>query len=111
MQINYKIINKNLIIDFNGELDHHTASDIRKQVDELYSEKMLHNIILDLDNLNFMDSSGIGLIMGRYKTVSQNGGKVCLINANNRIQKILKMSGILKIVHVYDNLNEALDNI
>ncbi|RKD34708.1 anti-sigma F factor antagonist [Thermohalobacter berrensis] len=111
MQLEFKTIDKTLIVKFNGELDHHTAENIRKEIDKFYSGNMLKNIILDLEKLNFMDSSGIGLILGRYKNVSQNGGKLCLVNVSPRVEKILKMSGVLKIVKIFDSITKAKENI
>ncbi|EOD01507.1 anti-sigma F factor antagonist [Caldisalinibacter kiritimatiensis] len=111
MQLNFKVIDKTLVISFNGELDHHMADEVRTKIDSYYVEKSLKNIVFDLKGLNFMDSAGIGLIMGRYKIASQNGGKIYLINASSRVKKILNMSGMMKIVKIYDSLNDALDNL
>ncbi len=111
MQVNFDVKDKNLIVRFIGELDHHSAEDIRKSIDEEYRKKMLKNIVLDLKGISFMDSSGIGLIMGRYKNAQGNNGKLALINVNPRMEKILFMSGILKIVKVYQSEVEALSNI
>lgn len=111
LQINFDSINQNLIVYFKGELDHHTAEEIRKEIDKIYFEKRYKNIILNLNNLNFMDSSGIGLLMGRFKLVSQNNGKLCITNVSPRVEKILKMSGILKIVDIYSDVKSASDNI
>ena len=111
MQVNFEVIGKNLIVRFNGELDHHTSEKIREEIDRIYIDKTLKNIILDVKALNFMDSSGIGLIMGRYKKVSSNKGKIYLLHVNQRLRKILSMCGILKIAEVYDDLNESVDNI
>ncbi|WP_425446077.1 anti-sigma F factor antagonist [Dethiothermospora halolimnae] len=111
MKLNFRISDEILVVSFNGELDHHTAKDAREEIDDVYNMKRLKHIVLDLKGLNFMDSSGIGLIMGRYKNVNINGGKVVLINVSDRVKKILKMSGILKIVQVYKDEFEALDNL
>lgn len=111
MKVEFEIIGKNLIVRFNGELDHHTSEEIRDEIDKIYIDKGLKNIILDVKALNFMDSSGIGLIMGRYKKVSSNNGKVYLLQVNKRLKKILSMCGILKITEIYDDLNELMDNI
>ncbi|WP_069649356.1 anti-sigma F factor antagonist [Caloranaerobacter ferrireducens] len=111
MQLNFYVTGKTLVVGFSGELDHHTAENIRKEIDNYYDEKMLKNIVLDLDNLNFMDSSGIGLILGRYKKAMNNDGKLLLVNASARVKKILEMSGITKIIKIYDSVNNALDNI
>lgn len=106
LKLEFSVINKNLIVRFNGELDHHTAKEIREKIDSTYSDNLLKNIVIDLSNLQFMDSSGIGLIMGRYKLASNNNGKIYLINVSDRVKKILNMSGILKIVKIIDNLSE-----
>ncbi len=111
MRISIDIRDKILIVNFNGELDHHSAEEIRKEIDRVYFEKRLAHIVLDLKKLNFMDSSGIGLIMGRYKNVSDNGGKLVLVNVSSRVEKILKMSGILKIVQMYNSLDDIPVNL
>ncbi|WIV10716.1 anti-sigma F factor antagonist [Proteiniborus sp. MB09-C3] len=111
MRISLDTRDKMLIVNFNGELDHHSAEEIRKEIDKIYFERRLDHIVLDLKKLNFMDSSGIGLIMGRYKNVSDNGGKLYIINASSRVEKILKMSGILKIVQMYNTLDDIPVNI
>lgn len=111
MQISFDSIESNLIVNFIGELDHHTAEEIRNEIDKKYFEKGYKNIILNLNNLKFMDSSGIGLIMGRYKIVSQNGGRLSVTNVTPKVEKILKMSGIMKIVSMYSDIKKAIDNI
>lgn len=111
MQLNFYTEGKTLVVGFNGELDHHTAESIRKEIDNYYDQKLMKNIILDLDNLKFMDSSGIGLILGRYKKAMNNGGKLLLVNVNTRVMRILEMSGITKIIKIYDSISNALENI
>ncbi|AFS78043.1 anti-sigma F factor antagonist SpoIIAA [Gottschalkia acidurici 9a] len=102
MQLDFKVKNESLLVNFNGELDHHTAKYVRDKIDEAYADHNTNNIVIDLNNLNFMDSSGIGLLMGRYKIVTQKGGNLSIINVSPRVEKILKMSGILKIVNILD---------
>mgnify|MGYP003879393013 CR=1 FL=1 len=111
LRISLDTRDKTLIVNFNGELDHHSAEEIRKEIDKIYFDKGLKNIVLDLKKLNFMDSSGIGLIMGRYKNVSDNGGKLFVVNASSRVDKILRMSGIQKIVQICESLEDIPDNI
>ncbi len=103
MQLECIVKDEDLLVTFNGELDHHTAKEVRESIDEVYDSKNVKNIVIDLHDLNFMDSSGIGLLMGRYKLVSQNGGELYLKNVSDRVGKILKMSGILKIVNIIDS--------
>lgn len=101
---------ENLIVKLKGELDHHASKQVRKEIDNWYMNKRCRNIILDARDLSFMDSSGIGLIMGRYKMCKKNGGKICIVNERLDIERILKMAGILKIIKVYPSIDEALNN-
>lgn len=100
MQLKFTVEDNSLLVNFDGELDHHTAKDVRESIDNEYDSRNVKNIVIDLNQLNFMDSSGIGLLMGRYKMVAQNEGKLYLKNVSERVEKILKMSGILKIVNI-----------
>lgn len=102
------VLKNYLIVKLKGELDHHTSEDLRKKIDQQYYKKNLLNIVLDLRGLSFMDSSGIGLIMGRYKNCMDRKGKVYVISTNPYIDRILKMSGLLKIVNTYSSIDEAI---
>ncbi|HLR21886.1 MAG TPA: anti-sigma F factor antagonist [Tissierellaceae bacterium] len=103
--------NKCLIAKFKGELDHHSSESTREKIDNYYLENNLQSIILDLRGLTFMDSSGIGLIMGRYKNTIDRKGKLIVINDNNYVERILNMSGLLKIVELYPSIDIALNNL
>ncbi len=111
MKLEMQVKGDNLIISLIGELDHHSTESARRKIDQYYVDKKLQNIVLDLRKITFMDSAGIGLIMGRYKNVIENKGKIVLISENKSIDRILKMSGLLKITQVYTNLDLALENI
>ena len=97
----------NLIVRLRGELDHHTSEVTRKRIDSSFFEKDLLNIILDLRELTFMDSSGIGLIMGRYKNAKDRKGELVLVSNNRYIDRILSMSGLLKIIDKYPTIELA----
>ena len=73
--------------------------------------KSIKNIIFNFRNINFMDSSGIGVIIGRYKKISNDGGKVMIINANDRIKKIFNLSGMNKIIDVCDTYEEIASSL
>ncbi|MGO1529343.1 MAG: anti-sigma F factor antagonist [Senegalia sp. (in: firmicutes)] len=111
MNINFTNNKNTLFVDVNGELDHHNAKKIREKIDALFSQVGYKNISINLKGLNFMDSSGIGLIMGRYKLTNELGGKLFLTNVNPRVSKILEMSGIYKLVEVYDTEDEVLEHL
>ena len=91
-----------LTIFLPGELDQHNAEEIRKGADKLIEENHIKCVIFDFQETNFMDSSGIGVIMGRYKMVYLLGGEVWAVHANERMKKILTMSGVTKIIQMYE---------
>ena len=69
---------------------------------------MTKNIFFDFNDVSFLDSSGIGLIMGRYKKVMFIGGKAAVTNVGNAVDRIFKISGLYKIIEKYDTIQEAL---
>lgn len=108
MRLSTEILDDNLIITLEGELDHHSSKEIRKKIDSEYYNNNLKNMVLDLGNLNFMDSSGIGLIMGRYKNCKEQYGKLSIVNINPKVERILEMSGLMEIVHIYTTVEKAI---
>ena len=98
----YQVEENCLTIFLPGELDHHNAEEIRKGADKLIEENHIKCVIFDYQETNFMDSSGIGVIMGRYKMVYLLGGEVWAVHANERMKKILTMSGVTKIIQMYE---------
>ena len=71
-----EVFNNYLIVHLDGELDHHSSEEVRNKIDSKYYDENLLNLVLDLRKVNFMDSSGIGLVMGRYKNCKEQGGNV-----------------------------------
>ena len=98
----YQVEENCLTIFLPGELDHHNAEEIRKGADKLIEENHIKCVIFDFQETNFMDSSGIGVIMGRYKMVYLLGGEVWAVHANERMKKILTMSGVTRIIQMYE---------
>ena len=96
----YAIIDNYLCIRMPGEVDHHGAAGIRECADRLILDDKVKNIVFDFERTTFMDSSGIGIILGRYKKIACFGGKVYAINADNRIRRILLLSGLQDIVEI-----------
>ena len=101
----------NLIVQLKGELDHHSTEELRQKIEQEYEDHRISNIIFDLRSLTFMDSSGIGLIMGRYKNAVERQGKISIVNDNTYVEKMLKMSGLLNIINVYPNIELAVENV
>lgn len=97
-----------MIIKVHGELDHHYAAKIRQLIDQRIIELGIKNLIVDVSEITFMDSSGIGVILGRYNIVDSKGGSIYLTGINNKIDKIISMSGLLSLVHIAKTLPDAL---
>lgn len=93
------------------EIDQHKSDTIRKKIDQLIALNPVKILIFDFKKTSFMDSSGIGIVMGRYRLMKELGGKVGIINASNQLGKVLKLSGIYKIVNEYDNLEQAIQSL
>lgn len=102
---------KNLIVRLKGELDHHTSEIFRQAVEKELEKEIIQNLIINMENLNFMDSSGIGAILGRYKQVQAIGGKVILCGVGRHNKKILEMGGLLKLIPVSSNEQTALEKL
>lgn len=89
-----------LTIRVPAELDHHLADEIRRQAEEIQSENQICQIDFDFGKTTFMDSSGIGLIMGRFREIQLTGGKVRAVHAGERVRRILKISGVSRVIEI-----------
>lgn len=96
-----------LIAMLSGDIDHHSAVEIRECVDSAVKLLKPACLILDFSEITFMDSSGVGLVMGRYKLMSFFGGTVILRNVSERYERIFKLSGIEKIA-TFEKRSEAV---
>lgn len=83
-----------------GELDHCSAQSIRRELDGLIEEASVKHLILDMKNMSFMDSSGIGVILGRYRTLVSRGGTVSVKNMNAHVERIFILSGMNQIIRI-----------
>lgn len=102
---------KALVVKINEEIDHHSCNTLKDKLDVAINLSKIDKLIFDFTGVNFMDSSGIGLIMGRYKTIQKNAGKVVITGLQPTVKKIVKMSGLYKILEEYDNLDIALNKL
>ena len=108
MQLRFRKHGRTLIVTLDGELDHHNASRIREDIDEKFSQAKAKNIIFNLEKLQFMDSSGLGILIGRYKAVSATGGKTFIASPSSPAKRLIFLAGIHKIIPVFKTLDEAL---
>ena len=97
---------KTLYVTLCGEIDHHSAVDVRSKIDSAICENGVNKTVLDLSNINFMDSSGLGLIMGRYALMQRLGGELTLKNPNDRVVKIFELAGLGRIIKIENEESE-----
>lgn len=97
-----------MIVRLKGELDQHYAAGLRTDIDSQAARLGVRKIIFDFTRVGFMDSSGIGVLMGRYRLMQSVGGSVCAFGASPRLDKLIEMSGIKRIITVYADEATAL---
>ncbi len=86
--------NNNITVYLSGEIDHNNAGSIRNGIDGQAQALRPKTLTLDFSKVSFMDSSGIGLIMGRYRTMSLLGGSLRVVNVPKGLEKIIALSGV-----------------
>lgn len=109
--IHYEIQGNCLIIYIAQDLDHHAVTLLREQSDRLIDAGNIRHIIFDFRDVDFMDSSGIGLIMGRYKRVMFRGGKAAVSNVGKEVDRIFQLSGLYKIIGNYATPEKAVQGL
>ena len=97
MGVNIESSPDGLIARLSGEIDHHSARQIREKIDAEIEKTRPKKLLMDFEQVLFMDSSGVGLIMGRYKLMQIYGGKMKIIGASERIKKVISLAGIERL--------------
>lgn len=92
-----------LYVNLNGELDHHTSDQLRSRLNAVMSESRIQHIVFNLKHLDFMDSSGIGIILGRYNQLKSVNGTVMVIGMKPLVKKVFELSGLSQIIKVVDD--------
>lgn len=111
--MNFRVdkIEDKLIIKLIGELDHHSAEEVRIRIDDKIERDNIKKVVMDFSNVTFMDSSGIGVVVGRLKKISSQGGKLCVTGLKKGVYKVFEISGLFKIIDCYKDVEEALKRI
>jgi len=98
--INYQHLGNNLVFQLYGEIDHHSAKNLREEIDQLILMHRPDEVVFSLCDIDFMDSAGLGLILGRYTKIKEIGATLILENPTEQIEKILKLAGIEKMIQI-----------
>lgn len=111
MNVKLKVAGKTLVVRMAGELDHHAADGLRTQIDSRVAGGLATNVLFNFQAVNFMDSSGLGMILGRYKAVRERGGKVLACSLQPAVSRVFELSGLPGKIPVFQSEQEALKNI
>lgn len=108
MEIIFDVIGDMLIAELLGEIDHHAADRARERIDKATDNYEAKNLIFDFSKVSFMDSSGIGMILGRYRRMGEQKGKIAITGCSQTIKNILNMAGVFSIIDYFDTKEEAV---
>lgn len=98
----FQVIDNCLMVKLPEEVDHYRAAYICENADKFLIREDVNHVVFDFEDTRFMDSSGIGIIMGRYRKIACFGGRVYAIHADRQIRRILALSGLNKVVEILD---------
>lgn len=108
MHLKFQMTDNILIACAFGELDHHSAVSVRDEIDQTMETFRCRHLIFDFSQVTFMDSSGIGVVLGRYNKVTKKGGRIFLAGCSSFVEKILYMAGIFTVVDKQKNVEDAI---
>ena len=91
-----------------GEIDMSVTDALRRDIDLAMEQSAAGHLVFDLSGVSFLDSAGLGVILGRYKKVSAAGGSVYLAGARPQVRKVMELSGLLSLMKEYPSVNQAL---
>ena len=106
MELQYQITKEQLIVPMPKEVDHHIAKTISREIDFIIDSWHVRKLIFDFAETDFMESSGIGVLIGRKKTMDMHRGEICARNLGERAQKIFDKSGLTQIILVESGREE-----
>ena len=102
MIVEFKKEDKVLIFKLTEDVDQHTSEKIRRKMDNEIKRYIPRKVIFDFSNISFMDSAGIGMVLGRYKLTKMLDGELEIINVNKSMKKIFDMSGVSRIINILE---------
>jgi len=100
MNVKIEIMPEVITVRLSGDIDHHTAAPIRERIDAEIIKHEPSLLILDFSGVDFMDSSGIGLVMGRYRLLQGSDAKIHIVNAPPHIEKVLRLAGLERLAKI-----------
>ncbi|NMA61855.1 MAG: anti-sigma factor antagonist [Firmicutes bacterium] len=108
----FEIEGQALLATLEGELDLHTSPEFKEEIITIFeTHPQIKYLIINVQGMSFIDSSGLGVILGRYRELQTRGGKLFFVQANPQIKRILQLSGFQKISEFANSANEVLERI
>ena len=101
--MNIVLTNNTMTVKLNEDIDHSNALEIRERIDTEINKRPVKNLVFDFSDVEFMDSSGIGMILGRYKLLSSIGGYVYINNPSSSVMKIIEIAGLARIIPIVND--------
>lgn len=111
MNILFNLRYNYLFAKVKGDLDMHTVPKFKEKIISALKEKNSNNLVLNLKGVDFIDSTGLGAILGRYRNLADQEGKLILAGLKPQVKRILELSGVLELVPVYKSEKEIIDNL
>ncbi len=107
LTVKFKISDRTLTAMVSGEIDHHSVKAVREEIDRRLLGTSPKTFVLDLQNVGFMDSSGLGLVLGRYEKCKAVGAKLIILNPSAGAERVLYLAGIEKIIEIQKTSTEV----
>lgn len=107
MEVMFRRSETALITLLYGDIDHHTASALRQTIDQSMKEFGCRNLVMDFSGVGFMDSAGIGVVLGRYKRMMKTGGNLCICGCSPHVERLLEMAGVFSLIPRTESRSEA----
>ncbi|MFD2925871.1 MULTISPECIES: anti-sigma F factor antagonist [Halobacillus] len=108
LHVDFAVKENVLLVRLAGELDHHEATSLREEWQAQLAQNNVGNVIVNLEKLSFMDSSGLGVMLGRYKEIQAAGSEMVICSISPEVRRLFDLSGMFKIVKLVDNEDFAL---
>jgi stage II sporulation protein AA (anti-sigma F factor antagonist) len=108
VDLEFRLVRNNLVVRVKGELDMLVTEELRKEIDNRLETHKVHNLIINLEKVTFIDSSGLGVIIGRYKKISAANGKMYIVGAKPSVERILFFSGLNKLIPMFKSEQDVM---
>jgi stage II sporulation protein AA (anti-sigma F factor antagonist) len=111
LSIQFESKNHVLLVRLSGELDHHTSEELKEKWQNELAKGDIKHVVVNMETLSFMDSSGLGVMLGRYKEIKERSGEMVVCSISPAVRRLFELSGLFKIVRLEENEEFALKSL